>query len=76
MKHSAKFAWLAAGVILGALFVWLQSKPVQAYNDRFNDFIMCTGPVSVTPQAQTDGVWLLDYRTGKLLGTRDRPQYR
>jgi hypothetical protein len=25
--------------------------------------------VAVSPKAQTDGVWLLDYRSGKLLGT-------
>jgi hypothetical protein len=30
---------------------------------------MATGAVSVNPRVQTDGVWLLDYRTGKLLGT-------
>ena len=40
-----------------------------AANDRFEDYIMCTGPVGVTGKTQTDGVWLLDYRSGKLLGT-------
>ena len=30
---------------------------------------MCTGAVSVNPKAPTDGVWMLDYRGGKLLGT-------
>ena len=30
---------------------------------------MCTGAVAVNPRAPTDGVWLLDYRAGKLLGT-------
>jgi hypothetical protein len=30
---------------------------------------MCTGTVSMGPKATTDGVWLLDYRAGKLLGT-------
>lgn len=34
---------------------------------------MCTGPVGVNAgsiaKGQTDGVWLLDYRSGKLLGT-------
>ena len=29
----------------------------------------CTGAVSVNPKAPTDGVWMLDYRGGKLLGT-------
>ena len=40
-----------------------------ATNDRYQDYIMCTGAVAVTPRAPTDGVWILDYRTGKLLGT-------
>ena len=30
---------------------------------------MCTGAVSVNPKVPTDGVWMLDYRGGKLLGT-------
>ena len=30
---------------------------------------MATGAVSVNPRVQTDGVWLLDYKAGKLLGT-------
>jgi hypothetical protein len=30
---------------------------------------MCTGAVGITPRAPTDGVWLLDYRSGKLLAT-------
>src|SRR5438874_2364820 len=43
--------------------------PALAANDRFEDYIMCTGAVAVSPKALTDGVWLLDYRSGKLLGT-------
>src|SRR5208283_4358592 len=27
------------------------------------------GPVAIQPKSQTDGVWLLDYRSGKLLAT-------
>jgi hypothetical protein len=30
---------------------------------------MCTGAVAVRPGAPTDGVWVLDYKAGKLLGT-------
>ena len=37
--------------------------------DRFQDYILATGAVSVNPKIQTDGVWLLDYKSGKLLGT-------
>jgi hypothetical protein len=40
-----------------------------ASNDRYEDYIMCTGAVSINPRVQTDGVWILDYRSGKLLGT-------
>jgi hypothetical protein len=38
-------------------------------NDRYEDYIMCTGAVAITPRAPTDGLWILDYRAGKLLGT-------
>jgi hypothetical protein len=67
-----KMAWLALGVILGGLAVALffqPGRPAQAANDRYEDFAMCTGPVTVSINNHTDGVWLLDYRSGKLLGT-------
>jgi hypothetical protein len=38
-------------------------------SDRFEDYVMCTGSVGTNPRVPTDGVWLLDYRAGKLLGT-------
>jgi hypothetical protein len=38
-------------------------------NDRFEDYVMCTGAVTINPRAPTDGLWVLDYRAGKLLGT-------
>ena len=72
MKPSGRFFWLTTGVLVGALGAFLyfgQSKPAFAANDRFEDYIMCTGPVAISPKAPTDGVWLLDYRSGKLLGT-------
>lgn len=68
-RNLSGLLWLLAGIAIGAAFFWLQNEPVRAHNDRFEDFVMCTGPVSVTPRALTDGVWLLDYRSGKLLGT-------
>lgn len=60
---------VAAGVL--ATMVYLgQPRPVgAASNDRFQDYAMATGAVSINPRVQTDGVWLLDYRSGKLLGT-------
>ncbi|MEI7687083.1 MAG: hypothetical protein WCL32_18855 [Planctomycetota bacterium] len=45
------------------------NQPVWAMVDRHEDSILCTGPVSVNVGAKTDGVWLLDYRTGRLMGT-------
>jgi len=38
-------------------------------NDRFEDYIMCTGAVTMNTRTPVDGVWLLDYRAGKLLAT-------
>lgn len=67
--------WLAAsfGVILGLVGGMLlsnTSQPVLASsNDRYQDYIMCTGAVSLNAKVPTDGVWMLDYRGGKLLGT-------
>jgi hypothetical protein len=72
MRDSGRFLWLTVGLVLGALGVGWGLGPArqaQAANDRYEDFILCTGPVSVSPKAPTDGVWLLDYRSGKLLGT-------
>lgn len=59
---------LLLGVGIGYLFRGTPA-PVWAANDRHEDYILCTGPVAVTANARTDGIWLLDYRTGKLLGT-------
>lgn len=72
MKDSGRLLWMCVGMILGvagAGLFWGRMNPVYAYNDRHEDYVMCTGPVSIMPRAQTDGVWLLDYRSGKLLGT-------
>jgi hypothetical protein len=72
MKDFSRWLWLVSGLVLGAVVAVLclgQSRPAEANNDRFEDFILCTGAVSVMPGALTDGVWLLDYRGGKLLGT-------
>src|SRR5207248_3117840 len=72
MTHSGRFLWLFTGLVLGltAAALYLRPGPAKAgSNDRLEDYIMCTGAVGVTARAPTDGVWLLDYRTGKLLGT-------
>jgi hypothetical protein len=65
--------WLISGAALGAAVTWFlnaSTRPVLALgNDRYEDYILCTGPVALNNNMPTDGVWLLDYRTGKLLGT-------
>ena len=72
MNDCGRLLWLAAGLVLGGLGVGLylgQNSPALAANDRYEDYIMATGAVSTSGRAPTDGVWLLDYRSGKLLGT-------
>jgi hypothetical protein len=73
MKDLGRFLWLLLGMLLGgalAASYFGTSRPALANaTDRFEDYIICTGPVSVNPLVPTDGIWLLDYRAGKLLGT-------
>ena len=73
MKNSGRFLWLVAGLVLGITGAaastcgpaWL--TPAATIGSK--DYILCTGAVGVTSRTPTDGVWLLDYRNGKLLGT-------
>ena len=73
MKDGGRLLWLAVGLVLGGVGVGLYLAPTQraqaAANDRYDDYILCTGAVAVNLRAPTEGVWLLDYRAGKLLGT-------
>src|SRR5882724_9513751 len=72
MKDSGRLLWLVVGLLLGGIgagMTFLRPHQVQAANDRYEDYILCTGSVSINPKIPTDGVWLLDYRGGKLLGT-------
>lgn len=73
MKTTSRLAMMLIGIaagVSGTLMYVGQPKPVlAASNDRYGDTIMATGAVSINPRIQTDGVWLLDYKTGKLLGT-------
>jgi hypothetical protein len=72
MKMLGRSLLVAVGLLLGgvgsALYFGL-TRPAEAANDRAEDFIICTGSVSVSPHIPSDGIWLLDYRAGKLLGT-------
>lgn len=73
MKPAGQLTFLFVGIGLGVFAAGfylgmpatLQARP----NDRFDDYVMCTGAVALNPRSPTDGVWLLDYRRGKLLGT-------
>jgi hypothetical protein len=64
---------LGLGLGLGAFAALMylgQPKPAgAASSDRYEDYVMVTGAVNISPKMQTDGVWLLDYKSGKLLGT-------
>ena len=73
MRTTGSIGLIAIGLAVGTaatVFYLGQPRPaVAASNDRYQDYIMATGAVSVNPKVQTDGVWLLDYKSGKLLGT-------
>jgi hypothetical protein len=58
---------VAVGLAVGLCFN--PTREVRAANDRYDDYIMCTGAAAANPSVPTDAVWLLDYRAGKLLGT-------
>src|SRR5438270_5760343 len=78
MKSTGRYLNLGLGAALGVIasLLYQGTQPaVQARpNDRFEDYVLCTGACAVSPlnprmPIPTDGVWLLDYRNGKLLGT-------
>jgi hypothetical protein len=73
MNDGRRWVWLALGLILGAggvfWYAGQQPRALAGSNDRYDDYVLCTGSVASNPKAPTDGVWLLDYRAGKLLGT-------
>ena len=63
----------AAGLLLGfAAAFHFAGKPTTAEasgTDRHQDYVMATGAVSLNARTQLDGLWMLDYRAGKLLGS-------
>lgn len=68
-----KLICLVVGAVAGLAAGWLLFVPAEtsaAGNDRHEDFVLCTGPVNAGQVGpDLDGLWLLDYRTGKLLGS-------
>jgi hypothetical protein len=72
MHNKMKYLWLLAGLFLGFAGTSLYYGPIrvaEAGDSRHEDYILCTGRADINPKFPTDGVWLLDYRSGKLLGT-------
>ena len=73
MRDTGRLLWLFTGIVLGAaglgLYLYPNREARAGTSDRFEDYIICTGAVGINPRAPTDGVWLLDYRAGKLLAT-------
>ena len=72
MKEFQRFFWMIVGAVLGVtgtLYLTSPPSPVLAYSDRFEDYVLCTGSVEVVPRTPTDGVWMLEPKGGKLLGT-------
>jgi hypothetical protein len=72
MTDRGRLLWLGVGLVLGGLAVGLCIRDLpraEAATDRHGDYILATGAVDINPRIPTDGVWLLDYRAGKLLGT-------
>ena len=64
---------LVVGVLAGLAggwFLFSSGREAIAGDTRYGDYIMTTGPASVgLVGPDLDGVWLLDYRGGRLLGT-------
>ena len=82
MRHGVPVLIAMVGTLLGVVGTLIFANPLPHHNmlnprpvaasggnDRYQDYIMCTGLAAVNPRILTDGVWLLDYRSGKLLGT-------
>jgi hypothetical protein len=59
---------LALGFGVG-VYATFQPRIALAGNDRHENYILCTGSAGVNPRSPLDGVWLLDYKSGKLLAT-------
>lgn len=73
MCEYGRLLCMLVGVVLGGvgmtLFVGRWHEARAGATDHSGDFILCTGSVTNIPGIPTDGVWLLDYRTGELLAT-------
>jgi hypothetical protein len=72
MKDHGRLFWLGFGLIVGVTgttYFMQTPRPALAGNDRHEDYIIATGSVMLGQNFVEDGIWLLDYRAGKLLAT-------
>lgn len=81
MKSANQVVVLAVGIGLGVLGAMIFEGPANSLqarpNDRFEDYVMCTGACALNPRSPSEAVWLLDYKSGRLFGTViDRMQSR
>ncbi|MCU0703444.1 MAG: hypothetical protein MUF18_05650 [Fimbriiglobus sp.] len=60
---------VGVGAVVAVLALGREMPVKAASNDRYDDYVMATGAVNINPKIQADGVWLLDYKSGKLLAT-------
>jgi hypothetical protein len=67
---------LTVGIAVGWILNARQPAMAGSGSDRFQDYILATGPVNQAfsnnaqfVNAELDGVWLLDYKSGKLLAS-------
>jgi hypothetical protein len=78
MKDLGRLFWLCIGLAVGgAGTAYFMHTPRQALamNDRYEDYIISTGAVTLQQNVVADGIWLLDYRAGKLLATIVDPNF-
>ena len=84
MRGRKSTSGLLTGACLGIMGVYAFAAPIRpgsiqdrttvqsveaASNDRYGDYVMCTGAVGLNLRTPIEGVWMLDYRAGKLLST-------
>lgn len=77
MKILGRLLWLGLGLAIGTTAMLVAhrpaSRPALAYTDHTEDYVMTTGQMQIGlgpgPNNVADGIWILDYRAGKLLGS-------
>ncbi|VTR99943.1 hypothetical protein [Tuwongella immobilis] len=60
---------LGMGLGLAAWHSYSTPKLIAANNDRYGDYVLVTGAASINPVEPMDAIWMLDYRSAKLLAS-------